>query len=996
MNRRPVGFIARAFQWRVRIGRTRALGPLVPIVELVLVAIAFQLLGALWLKRSFTPAAMGIFLGFFAVGHALTGSYLPTRKLETSLVRALLGTLLAIVGYGLVRKYLHGVVSPLTFGETLLALLPLQGALRYFSAQDQPDVGIHPFSRAVADGLGRAFRWPGRAEADGTWAFTLLLADGLLGASVARLIGGFWLERSFAAGELRHIGLIVAASHALVLTYAHRLPRRPWFLAGKIVAGNALAWVLLTHGEAELPHPAPFAAILLPFALLQAAFHCWHRRRSERHGGVGVLDPLYAAILATAVLALHWPLLTTGSIGAGDSYWYNIMTADFVSQWRAGIFPVFAGQTEFAFNGALAPLRFAPGVQHLAGLVDLLTAHSLPFTGILNLTLLGSFLGGAFMGYLCLRAVTPRTPLLALLLALLYGSCPGILALAYTGDLFMSVTAVIFVPLAFYGCWRTLAAGDLRGVLLMVFGLAALWYCHPPIALWCSFVAAGTQLIRLFREARRREVYGHWLAGLAAFAVLACCCFVSVGTAAAPPHPVDPAAIVGYLQSAFPGSLKPVSATADALGDYQLGWSLWGALLVSFLALPFLRGRRSPALALVAGAVGVLLFVIPIPWLMAKLWATVPRAVCDITFLWAMQRLYVVLAGLAAFAAAAAVGPLVAGRRGWLLVAALLLVVGVCWSFREAGKFQRHVVVSTPEQARRMLLPQNRILTRYAFGSFKEAPSYFSHGFIDPLVTSRLLDASGAELFSAMPALERGLAASAPVAEGELRAHRLGATEPHLGIEPALHLEPHRRYLLQFAFAHPEFEGALRLVGSRMSRAYWLPDSAYGTTFATPSRAFGARPDLSHGLTLWTDGDEAEEVSLSFFFTGDGPATEVTSFGKYQLREFDPAGLPIQIQRWAPYRAVVDTAVPAVLETPRQFVAGYQARVNGRTVPVGRSRDALVSVPVPAGKSTVEVTYRGPFILRCAYFLSAAGALVLLGWFWVSYTQPVPEPGIRS
>ena len=61
--------------------------------------------------------------------------------------------------------------------------------------------------------------------------------------------------------------------------------------------------------------------------------------------------------------------------GAGDALWYANMLADYVTQLRAGDVPDLCGQTEFAFNGAVYPLRVAPMYQHLGGLLDLLTGR---------------------------------------------------------------------------------------------------------------------------------------------------------------------------------------------------------------------------------------------------------------------------------------------------------------------------------------------------------------------------------------------------------------------------------------------------------------------------------------------------------------------------------------------------------------------------------------------------------------------------------------------
>jgi hypothetical protein len=92
-------------------------------------------------------------------------------------------------------------------------------------------------------------------------------------------------------------------------------------------------------------------------------------------------------LVAGGGVALMSAFLTPALVGSGDATWYSLMASDFMAQWRAGIFPVFVGQTEFAFNGSVNPLRFAPYFQHFTGVLDLLTGHSLKFVALQNLAL---------------------------------------------------------------------------------------------------------------------------------------------------------------------------------------------------------------------------------------------------------------------------------------------------------------------------------------------------------------------------------------------------------------------------------------------------------------------------------------------------------------------------------------------------------------------------------------------------------------------------------
>ena len=160
------------------------------------------------------------------------------------------------------------------------------------------------------------------------------------------------------------------------------------------------------------------------------------------------------ALLAAAATWLLHPFATNRQVGAGDALWYANMLADFVLQLRAGVFPVFVGQTDYAFNGAVYPLRVAPFYQHLAGLLDLLTGRQLGFFALQHLCVLVLGYAGIFSSYFALNSLAPGQRWSAAGLSILYVSCPGLLGTIYTQDLYMTWMTIPFVPWVVYGLAR--------------------------------------------------------------------------------------------------------------------------------------------------------------------------------------------------------------------------------------------------------------------------------------------------------------------------------------------------------------------------------------------------------------------------------------------------------------------------------------------------------------------------------------------------------------
>ena len=691
------------------------------------------------------------------------------------------------------------------------------------------------------------------------------------------------------------------------------------------------------------------------------------------------LEPVRWVLAAGAGALLASPFLTDHVVGTGDARWYGQMVGDFVTQWRAGVFPVFVGQSEYAFNGAVSPVRFAPYLQHAAGLLDLLTGRTLPPTALLNGVLFLSYMGAAVVTYATLAAMAKRGRWLALALACLAVSCPAILALGYTGDLFMSVCALPYVPLALYALWRIYHHSDRAGFILLGATLAMLWLCHAPIAFWMTGLTALSLLLQSAAWVRRRREWKNWLLGAATFAALAAYVFVSVATLGLPSIAAEQRFVLQAVREAFPAVLGPVSEGANSLADFQLGWSLWLVLLVA-LGGAVLRPdafRRG----LAAGAVLFLVLLLPLPWLTEHLWDALPQVVVNITNHWPMQRLWPLLS----FVAVTAAHPVLNGICGtvrWRHATVLLLLgLGLNWSWLQAGFFLERAttMAAGPTAGPAGQLPENRVLTRYAFTPFPQMPPYFSHGHIEPLWENRLLNrATLAEIDSnRRSVLDAGR--TTVRAEGILTARPDDTRHTSYTLLDGLAVEPGHHYALEIRAGRPDYSGSLIVRGSTFSRDYPLPDSAVNLTLPMPPAGFGITPTSLPAISLFTQ--VAGSPPLSLGFVASPPLTEdPAGFGRYVLREYDPAQLPIVISQWSPYRAVVTAAGPAFLETPRLFLEGYAATVNGQPTPVRRSAGGLVMIPVEAGNNRVELSYPGPAALRAGYAVTFGGWLAFAGW----------------
>ena len=675
-------------------------------------------------------------------------------------------------------------------------------------------------------------------------------------------------------------------------------------------------------------------------------------------------------VVLAAALFIAAPFFTNRGLGTSEAYNYSLAVADFVTQVRAGEFPVFAGQSDYAWNGRIHPLRTAPYFPCAAGLLDLVTFHTLSFWTLQNLVVGLSLLGGVLSCYLCLRRAVPGLgDRMAAFLAAAYGLSPGLLATAYTMDLYMTVMAAPWIPLALGGLVRAQREGTFGAFAQIAVGLAAMWLAHPPVAFWMTVVMLLAGLVLLATGCWRSRALLAASGAVPLFLLLACFAFVSVLTASsygAITHVKDVALLLVETRRVAAASLAPVSADAGQLGDFQLGYLYW-ALLAIAAGLALWR-RHVLALALVVSCAFFLALTLPVPGVQAWLWDTLPTLAITLTNQWPMQRFYLLVTALAIFAFALVwrppARPFTGLRRDITVFVTVAAMLWTGWqSLRYVLRgFNSHLSAVVSARTHR---PENVNLTLISYALF-DPPPWFVNGVMDPLMEFRLRAPYDAHEVIANGAAPFG----ETVASGTLRAARTDSDR--LILSPRLLLQPGLRYRLTLDFKAPPQTMLLQLRGRTFFRQYPLPA-------AGQPHAFGMQPGNSRSLFLWTTGEQPEEIELHLVAPGIDSQARM-QFANFKLEAVAPDRLPIVVESLVPLRARVRAENAGYLEVPRMFLDGYRATVDGRPVYVQASPDALVLLPVPAGESWVEVRYVGPRLLRAAFWLSCAGWCAVGGW----------------
>ena len=676
------------------------------------------------------------------------------------------------------------------------------------------------------------------------------------------------------------------------------------------------------------------------------------------------------------------PFLRGTYVGTGEAYNYSLSIADAVTQARSGVFPVLVGQTEFAFNGRIHPLRTAPLYCCAACLIDFATFHRLTFWQIQDALLTLSIVAAAFAAYAALRLLVGATHRVSLFGALLYEFSPGVLSPVYAMDLYMTVTTLPLIPLVF---GSNLASFSRRttGVYLIIgvtIGLA--WLAHPPIALWLS---ASTAAIQLVVWATRRPSLGAAAAVVPGVVVCLLLAGYSFASTAAMHDihglsmPEDYSPIFVELSRAFPGSIMPVNEEARFLGDFQLGYVAW-ALLFFAGASAACRRRLPPAVLL--GIAGLLLVLtLPVPFLTRFLWLHLPPVFPNLTNIWPMQRLYLVATGLILVAAVSLwpdadlrIRGLISSRRvGFTVLCAAALV----WNVEQARLFiRRGLILQHSGQVGADLHRSENIdmtVTSYALLGL---PRHFVNAAMDAEREFRILRAADhSEITNNWT----------PANADRLRArgvlHAVVVQPDATPLAPAIRIEPYHRYLLTFNFLCQPFDGVLSMDGEHFHREYPLP-SAGG------ERGFGMQPGNDPSVELWTTDLEGTEIRLSLFGMKD-----LQAFAGFELREIEPSNFPVELEGYLPLSGRVQAGEAVWLETPRRFIPGYVASIDGRPAQVANSPEGSVMIETPAGDHEFRLRYSGTPLLLAAFWASfLTGSLITvsaLGWFGIQAVRQI-------
>ena len=366
------------------------------------------------------------------------------------------------------------------------------------------------------------------------WRVVRFLSEGVAGAYALYAVTALRDERLTLAGWIGSLALIIALAIGSVWVCAPTARGR-FILELLLLAAGVLAAPMVPGWTAAWTERAYFVLIARGLVWLLR----WAERAGAGPSGVDRAEQLRLLLLFVLAGASLHAYLSPHLVGPKDARWYGNAVTDFLSRVRGGAFPVFSGETLYHFNGTVQLFRGAPWHLHFAALVDWLTLQALAPLAVQNITIEASYLGAVLLFYLALVRLRPAARWTALLFAVIYASSPAMTQPLIVHDMFMTFMAVPVLVFVYYAIARACETPTLRAYVWIGVGCAAMWLCHPPLAL-LSMAVAGFCLGAQF------AINGpalHWLSNAvvsgAVFLVLAAPYFVAMSEIP-PVHSYDP------------------------------------------------------------------------------------------------------------------------------------------------------------------------------------------------------------------------------------------------------------------------------------------------------------------------------------------------------------------------------------------------------------------------------------------------------------------------
>lgn len=684
--------------------------------------------------------------------------------------------------------------------------------------------------------------------------------------------------------------------------------------------------------------------------------------------------------LCFLILYAYSPFISEYNIGASDAQIYQYVLHDALIQLKHGIFPAYIGQSEFSYFG-MTFMR-APYYIVFSQLLDVVTLHQLNSTYIQHLTVLVSAVGAGLLTYFLLFKINPASRWIALLLAFLYVTCPGVMGLIYNLDMYFSFMTLPYIPIFIYGLIRIHQKHDLFSHIITGTSLSFIFMAHPPVAFWCVVSTCLFYLLQLV--AFRKGIIGLLIIGFM-FLLLNLWQIVCV-------HELNLTnldliknvkidvikqnllnVIDTYVKQEVPGSFFPLSQQMVGLSYLQLGYSLW--IVLFGCVIVGLRRNTFLIRSLLIITILLLMLIYPIPILSRWLWSFFPANILAVNQ-WPMQRLYIITSIFVCFLGIGALEKILLSLNKSIKY--LLLVTGIgcgIWNIYQVQYFLQVGEARKDHNTNWLNSEDVRLFPLLVYGMTGNKKDVGHPGSFIPQLKSKLIN----ELELPIENYDNQHIVNRQCFESHSKIAQIALLNTKMkfpfrvdsdSFKPFLEFtlitkDPH---LLLCLIAHADKKVPIK-IWSTISLDHSYPHIEYNS--------FEETNDGENVLTMPIYNPSMSKNDLHIYFLGKANINSI------KMINYNLTNLPIHVESLTPYRASVETKLDNVyLDMYKSYYPGYQAKVNGEVAPVLQTKNGNIKILLPKkGKYTVDLVYVGTTLMKISFYVSLTAWGCLLFYF---------------
>jgi len=275
-------------------------------------------------------------------------------------------------------------------------------------------------------------------------------------------------------------------------------------------------------------------------------------------------------------------------------------------------------------------------------------------------------------------------------------------------------------------------------------------------------------------------------------------------------------------------------------------------------------------------------------------------------------------------------------------------------------------IKSAPEASRVALNPERVTFGRANAEVLGNTNPYLSEGHMDPAAEFRSVDLRDGRVRADGMTLRSGAVVAAVSYELTLEVDGANMAPQGLALHPG-------GTKVSFDFHGRRPDGILELKLPGFTLDFNLPNELHAAA------GFGAGTQARAAILL--QNPDAADRPLQILFwprPGRPPTAAAEPWATVRVEPWEAEQQRVRLRSLLPTVVEWDADRSGWLESPKLWIPGYAARIDGWPSETIRSAHGLVAVAVPAGRHTVTFTYPGSLALRVSYVISIGAWLTLL------------------